>query len=223
MWESKPFKFHYFVTKITFKLIKRWIHMTPYYSFASGLRSCFYDTLVLQVWTTLRPLQRCDWDSNMYNDLKLALEVVEELGRLKLVDALVEASDVGTQALGRGGQSGGSQRHRCRGGGRVGCGRTPSWNLSMRKGMTRVQKSNGLRVIEYCLTTVAGHYDARLMLVLGHPTSPVMRTLFQPKLCPVVLAWAMRTLVVCRPQFLMDLPIMVDAYLSLHQACLPHL
>ena len=60
----------------------------------------------------------------MYNDLKLALEVVEELGRLKLVDALVEASDVGTQALGRGGQSGGSQRHGCRGGGRVGCGRT---------------------------------------------------------------------------------------------------
>ena len=76
--------------------------MTPYYSFASYLRSCFYDVLVSQVRTTLRSLQRCDRGSNMYNDLKLALEVVEELGQLKLADALVEASDIGTQASSRG-------------------------------------------------------------------------------------------------------------------------
>ena len=38
----------------------------------------------------------------MYNDLKLALEVVEELGQLKLADALVEAFDIGTQASSRG-------------------------------------------------------------------------------------------------------------------------
>ena len=49
---------------------------------------------------------------------------------------------------------------------------------STRKGMTWVQKSHGLALIGYCLTTTTGHRDARLMLVLGHPTSPVMRTLF---------------------------------------------
>jgi len=58
----------------------------------------------------------------MYNDLKLTLEVVEELGRLKLADALVEASDIGTQALGRGRRSGRSPRRGRYRGGRVGCG-----------------------------------------------------------------------------------------------------
>ena len=58
----------------------------------------------------------------------------------------------------------------------------PRRNPSMRKGMTRVQKSHGFRMIRYCLTTAAGHCDARLMLVLGHPTPLVMRILFQPKL-----------------------------------------
>ena len=57
----------------------------------------------------------------MYNDLKLALEVVEELGQLKLVDALTEASDIGTKALGRGRQSGGSQGRGCHGGGQASC------------------------------------------------------------------------------------------------------
>ena len=74
--------------------------MNPYYSFASYLRSCFYDTFVLQVQTTLKSLQRCDRGFDMYNDLKLALEVVEELGRPKLVDALAKESDIGTQASG---------------------------------------------------------------------------------------------------------------------------
>ena len=77
----------------------------------------------------------------------------------------------------------------------------PSWIPSTRKGMTRVQKSHGLALIGYCLTTMAGHRDAHLMLVLGHPTPPVMRTLFQPRLRTVVLARTMRTLPVCRPQF----------------------
>ena len=94
---------------------------------------------------------------------------------------------------------------------------------STRKGMTRVQKSHGLALIGYCLTMAAGHRDAHLTLVLGHPTLQVMTSLFQPRLRPVVLALTMRTLPVCRPQFLVDLPMMVDAYLSPHQACPPHL
>ena len=92
----------------------------------------------------------------------------------------------------------------------------PSRIPSTRKGMTRVQKSHGLALIGYCLTTTAGHRDVRLMLVLGHPTPPVIRTLFQPRLWPAVLAQTMRTLLVCCPQFLVDLPMMVDAYLSPH-------
>ena len=66
----------------------------------------------------LRSLQRCDEGSNMHNDLKLTLEYVDELGRLKLVNALVEAADIGPQAPSHGGRSGGS-----RGGGRCGGGR----------------------------------------------------------------------------------------------------
>ena len=94
---------------------------------------------------------------------------------------------------------------------------------STKKGMTWVQKSHGLTLIGYCLTTTAGHRDAPLILVLGHPTPPVMRTLFQPRLWLAVLAQTMRTLLVCRPQFLVDLPMMVVAYLSPHQACSPYL
>ena len=99
----------------------------------------------------------------------------------------------------------------------------PSQIPSTRKARTWMQKSHGLTLIGYCLTMTAGHRDARLMLVLGHPTLPVMRTLFQPRLRLVVLARTMRTLLVCRPQFLVNLPMMVDAYLSPHQACPPHL
>ena len=99
----------------------------------------------------------------------------------------------------------------------------PSRIPSTRKVMTWVQKSHGLALIGYYLITTVGYCDARLMLVLGHSTPPVIRTLFQPKLQPVVLARTMRTLPVCRPPFLVDLPMMVDAYLSLHQACPPHL
>ena len=77
---------------------------------------------------------------------------------------------------------------------------------STRKGMTRVQKSHGLALmIGYCLMMATGHRDARLALVLGHPIASVMRALFQPKLHPIVLAQTMRTLLVCRPQFSVDL------------------
>ena len=41
----------------------------------------------------------------------------------------------------------------------------PSGISSMRKGMTWVQKSHGLTLIGYYLTTTVGHRDARLMLV----------------------------------------------------------
>ena len=67
----------------------------------------------------LRSLQRCDEGSNMHNDLKLTLEYVDELGRLKLVNALVEAADIGPQAAGHNGRSGGSQGGGHRGGGQA--------------------------------------------------------------------------------------------------------
>ena len=44
----------------------------------------------------LRFAQRCNEGSDMHNDLKLALELVAELGRLKLADAFAKASDIGT-------------------------------------------------------------------------------------------------------------------------------
>ena len=51
----------------------------------------------------IRSIQKCDEGSDMHNDLTFTLELVEELGRLKLADALAEAFDIGTQALSRGG------------------------------------------------------------------------------------------------------------------------
>ena len=66
----------------------------------------------------LRPLQSCNKGSNIHNDLKLTLECVEELSRLKLANALAEAADIGPQAPSHDGRSGGS-----RGGGRCGGGR----------------------------------------------------------------------------------------------------
>ena len=72
----------------------------------------------------LRSLQRCNEGSDMHNDLKLTLEYVDELGRLKLANALAEAADIGTQASGRDGRSGGSQGGGRRGGGRASHGCT---------------------------------------------------------------------------------------------------
>ena len=65
----------------------------------------------------IRSIQRCDEGSDMHNDLTYTLQLVEELGQLKLVDALAEAFNIGTQAPSRGGQSGGSQGGGRRGGG----------------------------------------------------------------------------------------------------------
>ena len=95
-----------------------------YPSFASYLRSCFYDALVLLVRTMIRSIQRCDEGSDMHTDLIFTLELVEELGRLKLANALVEAVDIGTQAPVRGGQRGGSRGGGHRGGGQAGRSRT---------------------------------------------------------------------------------------------------
>ena len=63
----------------------------------------------------LRSIQKCDEGSDMQNDLKMTLEYVDELGRLKLTNALTEAANIGPQALVHSRQSGGS-----RGGGRCG-------------------------------------------------------------------------------------------------------
>nr|POE98528.1 isoform 2 of methylsterol monooxygenase 2-2 [Quercus suber] len=64
--------------------------------------------------------------SDIHNDLKLTLEYFDELDRLKLANALVEAFDICTLVSGRDRQSGGSQGGRRCGGGRASCdcGRT---------------------------------------------------------------------------------------------------
>ena len=72
----------------------------------------------------LRSIQRCDEGSDMHNDLKMTLEYVDRLGRLKLANALAEAANIGPQAPGHSGRSSGSRGGGCRGGVRVGCGRT---------------------------------------------------------------------------------------------------
>ena len=63
----------------------------------------------------LRSIQKCGEGSNMHNDLKMTLEYVDELGRLKLANALAEVANIGPQAPVHSRRSGGS-----RGGGRHG-------------------------------------------------------------------------------------------------------
>ena len=60
----------------------------------------------------------------MQNDLKMTLEYVDELGRLKLANALAEAANIGPQAPVHSGRSGGSRGGRRHGGVRAGRGRT---------------------------------------------------------------------------------------------------
>ncbi|KAK9992088.1 hypothetical protein SO802_027073 [Lithocarpus litseifolius] len=72
----------------------------------------------------IRSIQRCSEGFDMHNDLTYTLGLVEELGQLKLADALIKASDIGTQAPSRGGQSGGSRGGGRCGGGQAGRGRT---------------------------------------------------------------------------------------------------
>ncbi|XP_050245498.1 uncharacterized protein LOC126693554 [Quercus robur] len=74
--------------------------------------------------TMIRSIQRCDEGSDMHTDLTFTLELVEELGRLKLANALAEAVDIDTQAPVHGGQRGGSRGGGHRGGGQVGRSRT---------------------------------------------------------------------------------------------------
>uniref|UniRef100_A0A7N2RAV2 Uncharacterized protein n=1 Tax=Quercus lobata TaxID=97700 RepID=A0A7N2RAV2_QUELO len=66
-------------------------------------------SMIYVVRTMIRPIQRCDEGSDMHTDLTFTLELVEELGRLKLVNALAEAVDIATQAPVCGGQRGGSR------------------------------------------------------------------------------------------------------------------
>ena len=54
----------------------------------------------------------------------MTLEYVDELGRLKLANALAEAANIGPQAPVHNGWSGGSRGGGCRGGVRAGHGRT---------------------------------------------------------------------------------------------------
>ena len=56
----------------------------------------------------LRSVQTCDEGSDMHNHLKMTLEYVDELGRLKLANALAEAANIGPQAPSHGGRNGGS-------------------------------------------------------------------------------------------------------------------
>ena len=58
----------------------------------------------------------------MHNHLKMTLEYVDELGWLKLANALVEAANIGPQAPGHSGRNGGSRGGGRRGGVRDGCG-----------------------------------------------------------------------------------------------------
>ncbi|XP_050269638.1 uncharacterized protein LOC126713812 [Quercus robur] len=78
----------------------------------------------LMVRTMIRSIQRCDEGSDMHTDLTFTLELMEELGRLKLANALAEAVDIDTQAPVRGGQRGGSRGGGHRGGGQAGRSRT---------------------------------------------------------------------------------------------------
>ena len=171
----------------------------------------------------LRSIQKCDEGSDMQNDLKMTLEYVDELGRLKLANVLAKQPTLVHRSWVTASEVVGLEVVDVVEVLKLVAAIQPSWIPSTRKGMTRVHKSHGLALIGYCLTMTIGHCDACLMLVLGHPTPLVMRTLFQPRLRSVVLAWTMRTLPICCPQILLDLPMMVDAYLSPHQACPPHL
>ena len=116
------------------------------------------------------------------------LQLVEELGRLKLADAFVEAFDIGTQALGHDGQNGVSQGGGRHGGGRAGRGCTTKpdpiyeegddsgaeeswlgidWVLSDDGGRTpRCMSSAGAR-----LSHTTGHEDTVLAQTSSHGTS----------------------------------------------------
>ncbi|XP_050260986.1 serine/threonine-protein phosphatase 7 long form homolog [Quercus robur] len=78
----------------------------------------------LMVRTMIRSIPRCDEGSDMHTDLTFTLELVEELGRLKLANALAEAVDIDRQAPVRGRQRGGSRGGGHRGGGQAGRSRT---------------------------------------------------------------------------------------------------
>ena len=56
----------------------------------------------------LRSIQKFDKGSDMQNNLKMTLEYVDELGRLKLANVLAKVANIGPQAPVHSGQNGGS-------------------------------------------------------------------------------------------------------------------
>ena len=58
----------------------------------------------------LRSIQKYNEGFDMQNDLKMTLEYVDELGRLKLANALVGSANIGPQAPVHNRRSGGSRR-----------------------------------------------------------------------------------------------------------------
>nr|POE45031.1 hypothetical protein CFP56_74284 [Quercus suber] len=143
----------------------------------------------------LRSLQRCDEGSDMHNDLKLTLEYVDELGRLKLANAFAEAFDIDTQAPGRDRQSGDDSSAE------------KSW-----LGTDWVLSDDGGRTLR--CTPDAGTRPSHTARHEGtFPAQTTSRGASMDYDDPPRMS----------PQFLVDLPIMVDAYLSPHQACPPHL
>ena len=72
----------------------------------------------------LRSIQKCNEGFDIQHDLKMTLEYVDELGRLKLANALAETANIVPQAPVHSGRSGGSRRGGRHGGVRAGRGRT---------------------------------------------------------------------------------------------------
>nr|POE95150.1 hypothetical protein CFP56_25268 [Quercus suber] len=167
--------------------------MTPYYSFASYLRSSIYDALVLQVRTMLQSLQRCDRGFDMYNDLKFTLE-----------------------APGRGERSGGSRGVRRRGGGRAGprCATEPEPIYEEGDEPSAEVEESWLQG-DWVFSdggTEPSH-TADDAVGPSHTLSCGGSQEYEaPRQSPRML-----------PQCSVDPPMVVDAYLSPHQACPPHL
>ena len=187
----------------------------------------------------IRSIQKCDEGSDMHNDLTFTLEVVEELGRLKLADALAKAVHIGTQAPGRGGQSGGSRGGGHRGGGQAGRNRMTEPDPIYKEGDDSGVEESWLGTDDWVLSddgdrtprctsgTGVGpsHSVSHEGIIPAQTTSHGASTDYvdPPRMSPQFSMDLPRTLPICRPQFLVDLAMMVDAYLSPHQACPPHL
>ena len=104
----------------------------------------------------IRSIGKCDEGSDMHNDLTFTLELVEELGRLKLTDVLAKVVHIGTQAPGHGGQSGGSRRGGHRGRGQAGHGRTTEPDPIYKEGDDSGVEESWLGTDDWVLSDVGG-------------------------------------------------------------------